>query len=57
MTEDGGEADNIFICNLGAFTRKVDIQIISEDESDLFAATFWMTNPANVWKENVAAGS
>eukprot|EP00978_Attheya_sp_CCMP212_P049705 scaffold698486_cov75-Attheya_sp.AAC.1 len=56
MTEDGGEVDNLFVRNLGAYTRKVDIQI-SEDESDFKASTFWMTNPANVWKENVAAGS
>jgi cell migration-inducing and hyaluronan-binding protein len=56
MTEDGGEVDNLFLRNLGAYTRKVDKQI-SKDESDFKASTFWMTNPANVWKENVAAGS
>jgi len=56
MTEDAGELDNVFIGNLGAYTRTVEKQI-SGDESDFDASTFWCTNPGNEWTENVAGGS
>jgi cell migration-inducing and hyaluronan-binding protein len=54
--EDGIETGNTFSGNLGVFTR------IPPDgkrllASDATPATFWMTNPDNTWRGNVAAGS
>ena len=56
MLEDGGEVDNVFYRNLGAYTRRVQT-LISDDETDDAPSTFWMTNPLNSWVDNVAAGS
>jgi hypothetical protein len=54
--EDGGEIRNTFTRNLGLLTR-----IPAEGKrllaSDVAPATFWMTNPDNTWRDNVAAGS
>ena len=54
--EDGIEARNTFSGNLGVLTR-----IPPEGKrllaSDATPATFWMTNPDNTWRGNVAAGS
>jgi hypothetical protein len=44
MLEDGGEVDNVFRNNLGAFTKKVST-LISSDETDDEPSTFWITNP------------
>ena len=54
--EDGIETRNTFIHNLGVLTR------VPPDGKRLLAtdatpATFWMTNPDNTWRGNVAAGS
>lgn len=58
MTEDGIEQGNQFMYNLGALTRKVSNKIPDNgDETDDEPSTFWMTNPANSWLGNVAAGS
>lgn len=54
--EDGAERDNVIANNLGFGTRAPD-----EDRrllpSDSSPATFWITNPDNVVRGNVAAGS
>ena len=54
--EDGIETGNTFSGNLGVLTR-----IPPEGKrllpTDATPATFWMTNPDNVWRGNVAAGS
>ena len=54
--EDGVETRNTFSGNLGVLTR-----IPPEGKrllpTDAAPATFWMTNPDNTWRGNVAAGS
>jgi hypothetical protein len=54
--EDGIETRNTFSGNLGLLTR-----IPPEGKrllaSDATPATYWMTNPDNTWRDNVAAGS
>jgi hypothetical protein len=52
--EDGAETDNIISGNLGLGTRSVDEGLLPSDRR---AATFWITNPDNVVRNNVAAGS
>jgi hypothetical protein len=54
--EDGIEARNTFSSNLGVLTRvpPVGKRLLA---SDATPATFWMTNPDNTWRGNVAAGS
>ncbi|GAC1393637.1 MAG: hypothetical protein NVSMB31_13200 [Vulcanimicrobiaceae bacterium] len=54
--EDGVETANIFDHNLGMLTRVANKREAIL-ESDLAPATFWITNPANVIANNVAAGS
>lgn len=63
MTEDGIEIGNEFIRNLGAQTG-VPERLIPESaafhngiETDNFPATYWITNPENLFVGNVAAGS
>ena len=54
--EDGAETDNLVAGNLGLTTRRP-----AEGErllpSDASPATFWITNPDNLVRNNVAAGS
>lgn len=52
--EDGIETGNVFAGNLGFGTRKVENGLLPTDEQP---ATFWITNPDNVLRGNVAAGS
>ena len=54
--EDGIEARNTFSGNLGVMTR-VPPEGKRLLASDATPATFWMTNPDNTWRNNVAAGS
>ena len=55
--EDGIEQDNHFNYNLGAGQQITpDEGIISIAESDMFPATFWISNPKNYYLGNVAAG-
>jgi hypothetical protein len=61
IVEDGIETGNMFIRNLGAQTG-IPKKIIPNDgtngiETDDKPATFWITNPSNIWISNVAAGS
>jgi hypothetical protein len=56
VLEDGIETGNMFTKNLGALT-KVPEKLISPENSDNSAATFWITNPINSFEGNVAAGS
>ena len=54
--EDGIESGNTFEHNIGFLTRSAS----AHDEilpSDLKPATFWITNPNNVVRANIAAGS
>jgi hypothetical protein len=56
--EDGFEQDNVFERNLGAKTKKMPaFGVLSLQESDEFAATYWISNPKNFFIDNVAAGS
>ena len=63
LTEDGTETGNEFIMNIGIQTAPVTDLIPSSSvamngaESDNGPATFWITNPTNIWIGNVAAGS
>jgi cell surface hyaluronidase len=63
LTEDGTEIGNEFIMNIGIQTASVTVLIPSNSvamngvESDDEPATFWITNPTNIWIGNVAAGS
>jgi cell migration-inducing and hyaluronan-binding protein len=52
--EDGAEQDNVFANNLGFGTREIEKGLLPTDRSP---ATFWITNPDNVFRNNVAAGS
>lgn len=54
--EDGVETGNVFDGNLGMLTRSASPSTAIL-ESDLTPATFWITNPDNVVRSNVAAGS
>ncbi|KXZ47884.1 hypothetical protein GPECTOR_32g497 [Gonium pectorale] len=51
--EDGIETGNIFEGNLGMYTR-VSSALLNTDTTP---ATFWITNPNNTYRNNVAAGS
>jgi hypothetical protein len=54
--EDGGETGNLFEDNLGILARTPAAgQALIP--SDATPATFWITNPANTYRRNVAAGS
>ena len=54
--EDGAETGNLFEDNLGMLTRTPAAgQALIP--SDVTPATFWITNPANTYRRNVAAGS
>ena len=58
MLEDGIEQDNKFYYNLGLETKIMpDESLLSIAESDMFPATFWISNPLNYFLGNVAAGS
>jgi len=58
MVEDGVETQNLFEYNLGLATKITpDEGILSIAESDMFASTFWISNPTNMFLNNVAAGS
>ena len=54
--EDGNEIRNVLTNNLGVLTKKAEMghQVL---DSDLSPSTFWVTNPNNVLRGNVAAGS
>lgn len=52
--EDGIETRNVLVGNLGFGTRKVEDGLLPTDEHP---ATYWITNPDNVLRGNVAAGS
>ena len=52
--EDGAETGTIIAGNLGLGTLELEGGLLPTDESP---ATFWITNPDNVVKNNVAAGS
>ena len=54
--EDGAEVRNTFAGNLGVLTRTPPpgSRLLPTDATP---ATFWITNPDNSWRENVAAGS
>eukprot|EP00798_Chlamydomonas_sp_ICE-L_P020062 gene20062-26781_t len=55
--EDGSEFDNTFASNLGIETRaKLDGERVGSD-GDSGISTYWITNPANTFTGNVAAGS
>jgi cell migration-inducing and hyaluronan-binding protein len=54
--EDGVEVRNTFSGNLGVLTR-VPPEGKRLLATDATPATFWMTNPDNTWRHNVAAGS
>ena len=54
--EDGAETGNVLEHNLGLATRR---PVTGEQllPSDVAPATFWITNPDNTYRGNVAAGS
>ena len=54
--EDGVETGNVLDHNLGILTRRA-LPGEAVLPSDLTPATFWVTNPDNVLRGNVAAGS
>ena len=55
MLEDGAEMDNTFEYNLGSLTKPA--KRIRDEETDDEPSTFWVTNPVNTFRGNVAAGS
>lgn len=52
--EDGAERRNVIAGNLGLGTHEVEDGLLPSDRRP---ATFWITNPNNVVKDNVAGGS
>jgi cell migration-inducing and hyaluronan-binding protein len=52
--EDGAETDNVITGNLGLGTKSLDNGLLPTDRNP---ATFWITNPDNIVRNNVAAGS
>ncbi|MHB1327028.1 MAG: G8 domain-containing protein [Gemmatimonadales bacterium] len=54
--EDGAETGNVLEDNLGLVTRRPEVadRVLPSDNDP---ATFWITNPDNVFRRNVAAGS
>jgi cell surface hyaluronidase len=54
--EDGSETNNVFRGNLGLSTKRPDEgqRLLPTDKDP---STFWITNPNNVFENNVAAGS
>ena len=54
--EDGIETKNVLVGNLGLLTRAAPLGAAILP-SDLTPATFWITNPDNTLRGNVAAGS
>ena len=57
--EDGNEQGNVLRGNLGLLTLEPrgEDRILATDAGSLGPATFWSTNPGNVFENNVAAGS
>jgi cell surface hyaluronidase len=57
--EDGAETNNTFEGNLGFMTRNAapGQALLPSDTGFPGAATFWIENPANTYRNNVAAGS
>lgn len=57
--EDGIETDNVFEANLGLSIHKAeeDHALLPSDLDFRGPATYWITNPANTFKNNVSAGS
>jgi cell surface hyaluronidase len=57
--EDGAETNNTFEDNLGFMTRNAATgqALLPTDTGFPGAATFWIENPANTYRNNVAAGS
>jgi cell surface hyaluronidase len=57
--EDGAETGNTFDGNLGFLTRNADKAqaLLPTDTGFPGASTFWITNPANTYRNNIAAGS
>jgi cell migration-inducing and hyaluronan-binding protein len=52
--EDGAETDNVITGNLGLGTKEIEKGLLPTDEDP---ATFWITNPDNIVRNNAAAGS
>jgi cell migration-inducing and hyaluronan-binding protein len=52
--EDGAETGNLIANNLGLGTKATTEGVLPSDSR---AATFWITNPDNTFRGNVAAGS
>ena len=57
--EDGIEEDNVFEGNLGLsiYEPEADDALLPSDTGFLSPAVYWITNPNNTFKDNVAAGS
>jgi cell migration-inducing and hyaluronan-binding protein len=55
--EDGIERNNVFSNNLGLVARVPRVQPNPTDDTDMSPAVFWIKNPNNTFRNNVAAGS
>lgn len=55
--EDGTETGNRFLRNLGLVTHAADPATAVTPTDATHVATFWITNPDNVFVDNAAAGS
>ena len=52
--EDGAETDNVISGNLGLGTKSIENGLLPTDRNP---ATFWITNPDNIVRDNAAGGS
>lgn len=55
--EDGAEEDNIFRSNLVMTTQSAEKALLPTDDTFPGPASYWITNPDNLFENNVAAGS
>ena len=55
--EDGAEQDNIFRNNLAIATYSAEKAILPTDDTFPGPSSYWITNPDNLFENNVAAGS
>ena len=57
--EDGIERDNFFENNLGLVIRRPELgeELLPSEQKSLGPAVYWITNPDNTFRNNVAAGS
>lgn len=55
--EDGAERGNLLEGNLGLLTRRMTVEEATIPTDHTHVSTYWLSNPDNTFRNNVAAGS